>query len=58
MVSSVVVVEVVARVDVIVGVWVVIVGVVGVAELTEEFVCAVVGDVVFCVVAMLADVPV
>ena len=31
-VSSVVVVEVVARVDVIVGVWVVIVGVVGVVE--------------------------
>ena len=35
MVSSVVV-EVVARVDVFVGVWVVIVGVVGVVELTEE----------------------
>ena len=57
MVSSVVV-EVVTMVDVLVGVWVVIVGVVGVVELKEEFVHAVVGVVVFCVVAMLVDVPV
>ena len=55
MVRSVVVAEVVARVDVIVGVWVVVVGVVGFVELTEELVGAVVGVGVFRVVVMLVD---